>query len=105
MACKLYFPDFDDTLPTIDGFVDSSWGNDACPSIYSETLGLMIYCDYVDESKREGYNSRYTINLDDCTEALLETDDLAEVLAFVADFDGSPEKCRNGKPLAQCTCC
>jgi len=101
----LYFPDYDDQLPTIAGFVDSSYGNDLCPSIYSETLGLRIYCDYKSEAKREGCGMRYNITIDDGTEALLETDDLAEVLAFVADYDGSPEKCRNGKPLAQCTCC
>ena len=105
MSCKLYFPDFDDTLPTIAGFADASYGNDLCPSIYSDAQGLRIYCDYKDESKREGCGMRYNVTTDDGTEALLETDDLAEVLAFVADFDGSPEKCRNGKPIAQCTCC
>ena len=25
-----YFPDYDDTLPQIDGFVDASYGNDTC---------------------------------------------------------------------------
>jgi hypothetical protein len=49
----LYFPDYDDTLPTIDGFVDASYGNDTCPSIHNEALGLTIHCDYKDEAKRE----------------------------------------------------
>ena len=100
-----YFPDYDDELPAIDGFVDSSYGNDTCPSIHSETLGLTIHCDYKDEAKREvGGLTRYSIS-DAGGDPLLDSDDLAEVLAFVADFDGSPEKCRNGKPLAKCTCC
>jgi len=101
----LYFPDYDDQLPTIAGFVDSSYGNDLCPSIYSETLDLRIYCDYKDETKREGCGMRYNVTIDDRGEALLETDDLADVLAFVADYDGAPEKCRNGKLLAKCNCC
>jgi len=101
----IHFPDYDDVLPTIDGFVDSSWGNDACPSIHSETLGLTIHCDYKDASKREIDGcTRYGIS-DSGGDSLLETDDLAEVLAFVADYDGAQEKCRNGKPIDQCTCC
>ena len=101
----LYFPDYDDVLPTIAGFVDSSYGNDLCPSIYSDAQKLRIYCDYKDETKREGCGMRYNVTIDDGTEALLETDDLADVLAFVADYDGAPELCRNGKPLQTCTCC
>ena len=100
-----YFPDYDDELPAIDGFVDSSYGNDTCPSIHNETLGLTIHCDYKDEAKREvGGLTRYSVS-DAGGDPLLDSDDFAEVLAFVADFDGSPEKCRNGKPLAKCTCC
>ena len=100
-----YFPDYDDTLPQIAGFVDSSYGNDTCPSIYSDAQGLRIYCDYKDEARREGCGMRYNVTIDDCGEALLETDTLADVLAFVAEYDGSPEKCRNGKPIDKCTCC
>ena len=100
-----YFPDYDDTLPVIAGFVENSYGNDLCPSIYSYAQGLRIYCDYKNEALREGCGMRYNIAIDDCGEALLETDDLAEVLAFVAQYDGAPEKCRNGKPLDKCNCC
>ena len=103
--CSHYFPDYDDTLPQIDGFADASYGNDTCPSIHSETLGLTIHCDYKNEILRENEGcTRYSIS-DAGGDPLLDSDDLAEVLAFVADFDGSPEKCRNGKPLAKCTCC
>jgi hypothetical protein len=105
MSCATLFPDYDDVLPIIDGFVDSSYGNDTCPSIHNETLGLTIHCDYKDDAKREIEGcTRYGIS-DAGGDSLLETDDLAEVLAFVADYDGSPEKCRNGKPIDQCTCC
>jgi hypothetical protein len=76
-----------------------------CPSIYSDAQGLRIYCDYKNEALREGCGTRYNITTDDCGEALLETDDLAEVLAFVAQYDGAPEKCRNGKPINKCSCC
>jgi hypothetical protein len=100
-----YFPDYDDTLPKIAGFVDSSYGNDTCPSIYSESLGLLIYCDYKDETKRESCGLRYGVTLEDNGDNLLATDSLAEVLAFVAQYNGAPEKCRNGKPFNTCTCC
>jgi len=101
----IYFSDYDDTLPQIAGFVDSSYGNDTCPSIFSETLGLLIHCDYKDKSKRESCGLRYGISREDTGDSLLETDSLSEVLAFVADYDGTPEKCRNGKPIDKCTCC
>lgn len=52
MSCATLFPDYDAQLPTIDGFADSSYGNDTCPSIHNETLGLTIHCDYADEAKR-----------------------------------------------------
>ena len=101
-----YFPDYDDTLPQIAGFVDSSYGNDTCPSIHSAALGLTIHCDYKDDDLREcGGLTRYGVCNEDSSEPLLETDSLAEVLAFVAEYDGSPEKCRNGKPIDKCTCC
>jgi len=105
MSCATLFPDYDDVLPTIDGFADSSYGNDTCPSIHNETLGLTIHCDYADEAKREiGGCSRYGVS-DAGGDSLLETDSLAAVLAFIADYDGAPELCRNGKPIDQCTCC
>jgi len=105
MSCATLFPDYDDVLPTIDGFIDASYKNDTCPSIHNETLGLTIHCDYKDASKRkiDGY-TRYGIS-DAGGDSLLETDDLAEVLAFVANYDGALELCRNGKPINKCNCC
>ena len=105
MSCATLFPDYDDVLPTIDGFIDASYGNDTCPSIHNETLGLTIHCDYADVNKREiGGCTRYGVS-DAGGDSLLETDSLAAVLAFIADYDGAPELCRNGKPLDQCNCC
>ena len=43
------FPSYDDTLPTLEGFEDSSWHNDACPSLIKyleKDTYLQIFCDY-----------------------------------------------------------
>ena len=105
MSCATLFPDYDDVLPTIDGFIDASYGNDTCPSIHNETLGLTIHCDYADDTKREiGGCSRYGIsNIDG--QWLFDADDIADVLAFIDDYDDAHGKCRNGKPINKCTCC
>jgi hypothetical protein len=105
MSCATLFPDYDDQLPTIDGFADSSYGNDTCPSIHNETLGLTIHCDYADNTKREiGGCSRYGISNTD-GQWLFDCDDIDAVLAFIADYDEMHGKCRNGKPINKCTCC
>jgi len=101
----VYFPDYDDTLPLIDGFADSSYGNDSCPSIHNADLNLTIMCDYKDASKRECDGlSRYSVSDADGM-PVFESDDLSEVIAFVVDYDGAEEKCRNGLPLSDCHCC
>ncbi|KRR21687.1 hypothetical protein CQ13_06450 [Bradyrhizobium retamae] len=35
------------------GFVDSSWGNDVCPSFTNEAAKLVIWCDYPKPEERE----------------------------------------------------
>ena len=49
MTYKQEFPAFDDVLPTLEGFKDSSWHNDACPSLIKE-LGnenfLQVFVDW-----------------------------------------------------------
>jgi hypothetical protein len=105
MSQATLFPDYDDVLPTIDGFIDASYGNDTCPSLYSEALQLTVHCDYKDEAKREIDGcTRYGIS-DAGGDSLLETDSLDAVLAFIADYDDAHGKCRNGKPIDQCNCC
>jgi len=70
---KEEFPRYDDTLPELKGFVDSSWHNDACPSIikHIDDKGtfIQIFCDYKDKSQGDfadmddSYYHRYTIYL------------------------------------------
>jgi hypothetical protein len=67
------FPDYDDTLPVIEGFSDYSYKNDACPCIGKE-LGehqyLLLYCDYKNSELSECHNQgdaiyyRYCLMLD-----------------------------------------
>lgn len=50
------FPDYDlSTMPRHfpAGFVDSSWHNDGCPSVWDKTRGLLIYLDYANDADRE----------------------------------------------------
>ena len=52
------FPDYDDTLPKIEGFSDFSYKNDTCPSIGKEVNKdeyILIYCDYKNPNKSESY--------------------------------------------------
>ena len=89
---KLYkteFPDFPDAdMPAIPkGFVDSSWHNDTCPSIESDTAQLRIWIDYTELGNREFGNigHRFTVlrKDDDSGDAVLETDDWNEVLEYI----------------------
>lgn len=45
-----HYPDFDDTLPEIEGFKDTSDKNDLGPSLTSDELGIMLFVDYKDRS-------------------------------------------------------
>ena len=50
------FPDYDDTLPTLEGFSDSSWHNDACPSLGKELPNgdfLSVFIDYKDKERSD----------------------------------------------------
>lgn len=92
MTFREEFPDFPAAeMPAMpDGFDDSSWKNDACPSIKNETLGLLVFVDYVDASLREHPETpRFVVLkldaegcLEDC-ESLLVTDDWSAVLALI----------------------
>ena len=84
------FPDYDDTLPMIDGFVDSSWHNDVCPSICEkdntdEDTCLYIFIDYKNPSLRECVNDhRYTLSLGYGTgDYLFSTDNWDEMVGVV----------------------
>lgn len=47
------FPRFDDTLPTLEGFEDYSWHNDACPSLGKELPNGDFICIFVDYKDKE----------------------------------------------------
>jgi hypothetical protein len=47
------FPEFDDTLPTLEGFSDSSWHNDACPSLSKELPNGDFICVFIDYKDKE----------------------------------------------------
>lgn len=50
---KVEFPEFDDELPEIDGFVDRSWANESCPCLLNEELHLQLFVDFVDPELSE----------------------------------------------------
>jgi hypothetical protein len=86
------FPDFPAIgMPAIpEGFADSSWHNDSCPSLISEALGLRIWIDYVQVELREHADDGYRFvlmpenNDDDITEHVC-TDDWAAILEAVEE--------------------
>ena len=81
------FPDYDvTTLPVIpEGFVDSSWHNDACPSFTKGNLQLFV--DYADPAMREteygGKDSPRFVLIQEDAEPLVVTDNWSEVLAAI----------------------
>ena len=86
------FPSFKDDFPSIDGFVDTSWHNDACPSLGKEVNPndwLYLFVDYSDPDLREIGNSKYSVhfNVDGKeNQFLLETDSLEEAKLFIEQF-------------------
>ena len=84
------FPDFPaaDFPAMPETFVDTSWRNDACPSITSDALGLTIWIDYADPAKREhdGKYLRFSVQNQSAgieTSGGFDTDDWSEVLALI----------------------
>jgi hypothetical protein len=89
------FPDFDPaTMPVWpEGAVDTSWHNEACPSI--ELNGYTIYIDYADAQQREwDALPRFSILAAEDehgdVEAVLHTDSWDEVLNFCANAPELP---------------
>jgi hypothetical protein len=81
---------FDYALPLIDGFKDSSWRNDFCPSLENEQLGLKLFCDYADKSKRECGGDKFILyRLDDgasIDETIASSEDLNVILEAINDL-------------------
>lgn len=88
------FPDFGPlnlTLP--EGFEDTSWHNDICPSFSRELADgskVVIFVDYEDLEKRELSDENrfnvYVINEDDTYKGTLATDVWSKVLEFVVGY-------------------
>jgi hypothetical protein len=85
--------DYDVDFPSIpNGWRDTSWGNDMCPSY--EVIGkpLVVWIDAADPERRECGGKRYVVVIVEETEdrsvvdTLIETDDFAEVVAAVAAY-------------------
>lgn len=77
---------FEHTLPPT--FIDSSYGNDICPSIYSKALQLKIFIDHVDPLKREEpsyarFGVYKTNELGETEGSLLESEHWEDVLNFI----------------------
>lgn len=91
MSFREEFPDYPvDAFPPMPAFfIDTSWHNDACPSIASEA-GLSIWIDYPDPEQREMPDTkRFSVSATDADgavvgEPLLETDEWSDVVAFLA---------------------
>lgn len=97
---KLAYPDFDDVLPQIDGFRDTSKANELAPSLTSDELGLMFFVDYKDR-RRSKYPElpRFTFLEKSAggylaKNGVFETNNLDEALDFIesyrADRNSSP---------------
>lgn len=83
------FPNYDRKLIEIEGFQDTSWKNDACPSISKGRI--QVYCNYLDPKKREIEDSSlyycflYSKNQKGFDEPIKElgTDNISDVLDFI----------------------
>jgi len=87
------FPDFPVTdMPAMPPtFEDTSWHNNTMPSITSDALGLHIWIDYTDHSKREctAGSPRFLVERQDHgveigDEYVLQTNEWSEVLTLLA---------------------
>jgi hypothetical protein len=82
-------PDFPPEWYEAWGFVDTSWHNAACPSFTSDKLGLHLWVDYADATKREHQSNvaRFMLERQDhgieIGQSVIETDDWDAVLAAI----------------------
>lgn len=89
MTFQTEFPDFDaTTLPAIpEGWTDTSWHNDICPS-FNTGKGTYVFVDFADIELREFDGcKRFSVHTDpevtNSNDVLFESDDWADVLKFV----------------------
>ena len=84
------FPDYDSTLPILDGFADDSWHNDTCPSLLNKELGLKLWCEYANPELRVG-TKRFILYYQDIDDSLndefiLETDSIVEIKQVIREI-------------------
>jgi hypothetical protein len=98
---KTEFPRYDDTLPELKGFVDSSWHNDACPSLmkYIDDKGtfIQIFCDYKDKSESDfadvnvenyrRFSMMLASNEHDWSLSLIESNSWEDIKDYLARFN------------------
>ena len=95
MTYQKEFPDFvlDVTLP--EGFEDTSWHNDVCPSFTDTARKLILWIDYADPDLREFPENHNRFLLDQLTDMedistakqLIKTADWSEVLAMLSKIE------------------
>lgn len=90
MNYKTEFPNYQDEIPALEGFIDTSYGNDACPSFelpLSDGLAVRVWVEYADPSQRESQLGRFIVELnqDDEFSTILTTEDL-DLVYFVVDL-------------------
>lgn len=89
MYYKNEFPNYDYEIPSLgNGWIDSSWHNDVCPSFeYTSNQGVIyrLWFEYNDPDIREVGGKQFTLSkysdYDEMVQ-LLESDDLSEVLNY-----------------------
>lgn len=106
---KNVFPDFDHDVVIPDGFEDTSWGNDICPSFFNLALQISLYVDYANPERREWPElKQFSLHRTDEVggrldggEDLVNTDDWQEVLKKLAELSAAPEAARRRDVIKQ----
>jgi hypothetical protein len=103
---KEAFPDYPEPLPEIEGFHDSSWHNEPCPCLMNDELHVRLMVDYPNPEDREygdlgvKHYGLYQLTDDnqvmDGDSCIIDTDDLAEVLAKIEEIRGATATAKQG---------
>ena len=99
MTFQTEFPDFSpDTMPTFpEGWTDSSWHNDSCPSFTAPDKSMLVFVDYLPKALREvqTYPRFVVLRLDNgqmTDRCLIDSDSWDEILAFITKPTAAPTK-------------
>lgn len=83
------FPDYDSTLPSLDGFIDNSWHNDTCPAMINTTWDFVLFCEYENPSLRESGGKKFALynsTKDDGIMFITESDSIDEIKEAIAQW-------------------